>query len=122
MMRSGKSGFTLVEVMAAFFIVVVTIFAALDLFVQSKRYQSRAWDVAASSFAAAAILEQIKRTPYEQVVSMPKTAHPEYQSLYYSVEVSPAAFYDMKTVTVSVFYAFDGEEKNVSLSMEKFNR
>lgn len=122
MVKGSNRGFTLIEITIAFLIIVVAVFAALDLFVQSKRYQSRAWDINTASFAAAAVLEQIKRVPYEQVVSVPRSIHPEYPSFYYCVDVSPGVFENMKTVTVSVFYKSGGEEKRLSLSMEKLNR
>lgn len=120
--RRGDGGFTLIEVTAALLIVMVAIYAALDLFVHSRRYQAGAWNINTASFAAAAVLEQMKRASFEEVVDMPRSVHPEYPFYDYSVSVSPGVFENMKTVTVSVFYRSGGGEKKLSLMMEKFKR
>ncbi len=118
----GSGGFTLLEVLVAFMIFAFCMTAVLDLFFHGIRHQVQAWDETRASFAAAAILEQIKEMPYEALQNKPRSDYPGDSRLNYTVSVEPSAYRDMKTISVTVFYSLGGEEKSIKLMMEKLNR
>ncbi|MGB9826451.1 MAG: hypothetical protein ACPLRU_07240, partial [Desulfofundulus sp.] len=60
---------------------------------------------------------------YDRVVDQPKTPFDKASGYSYAVTVLPSSFgYDLKSVTVTVYYRERGREKTLSLSMEKGER
>lgn len=120
--KTGSGGFTLLEVLTAFLVFALCITAVLDLFFGGLRHQAQAWEEIRASFAAAAILEQVKEMPFESAASKSRAEYPGEPGLNYAVGVEPSARPDMKTISVTVYYDLAGEEKSVKLMMERLNR
>ncbi|GBF35401.1 hypothetical protein DCCM_4524 [Desulfocucumis palustris] len=120
--KTGSGGFTLLEVLTAFLVFTLCITAVLDLFFSGLRHQVQAWEETRASFAASAILEQVKEMPFESAESKARAEYSGEPGLNYAVDVGPSARPDMKTISVTVFYDLAGEEKSVKLMMERLNR
>ena len=118
----GCRGFTLVEMLVALLIAAVCFSVILNIMVHSKIHQGQAWEMTRASFAAAAVAEEIKGLSYADVTAVPRTPYPRDQSLEYAVAVGPAGYESMKTISVTVFYVWGGDEKSICLRMEKLNR
>jgi hypothetical protein len=70
--------------------------AVLDLFFYGVRHQVQAWEETRASFAAAAILEQVKEMPYESLESKSRSAYAGEPGLNYLIAVEQSARGDIK--------------------------
>lgn len=122
-MLNTQRGFTLVEVMVAVSITGIALVGLMSLFLHSRHFVTDSNHTLQAVHLAQGVLEELKARDYDDVVERPKTPFSEAPGYSYAVSVSPSSFgYDLKTVTVTVYYQERGQEKKLSLSMEKGKR
>lgn len=98
----------------------LTAAAFLNLFTFGARQAARSEQLLQAVSLAQARLEEIRNLSFSAVNEQPKTSCPENPAYAYAVEVAGSSLdCGLKTVTVTVFYQETGEEKSISLTMEK---
>ncbi|OIQ58216.1 hypothetical protein MOTE_21480 [Moorella thermoacetica] len=122
-MGRSESGFMLLEVMVAVLILGIVIAGVIDIFIRSNYQVTSSYLTLQAIHLAQARLEELKATTYENVSNVDKTPYPGKPGFSYSVQVSPSVLgYNLKTVTVTIYYIERGNEKSLSLTMEKGKR
>lgn len=120
---TGEKGFTLIEVIIAALVITIAVMGVLDLFVHAARFTTSSEQLVKAVNLGQGKLEELKYTNFDMVASQGQAQFAENPDFSYSVDVVPSAYgYDLKTVTVKVFYMDAGQDKTISLAMERAKR
>lgn len=118
-----EAGFSLLEVMLAVLLLGIVLVPMLNLFTTSGRISASSWSEATALNLAQAKLEEMKDTPFDDVVGQSGT-FPDNPDYNYTISVAPDGDDPslLKIVTVTVNYSEAGGTQSVSLTMEKSRR
>lgn len=110
------------EVLVAAVILAIALIPMIQMFSTGGRFNTGAGKVSAAMDLAQGKLEEIKETPFKDVVTVgTKQPFPApYDNYKYQLAVTESD--NRKTVTVSVYYQEYEVEKHVSLTMDKVKR
>ncbi|AQS58478.1 type IV pilus modification PilV family protein [Desulforamulus ferrireducens] len=120
-----RNGFTFIEVMISILILGIVLIPLIDVFARSNINSLDAEKSTTALYLSQSKLEQLINTPFSDIKSVNKQPYPGKDSYTYSVTVLETASdkgYQVKNITVVVYYHLGGVEKQVSLTMEKTNR
>ncbi|OIQ07684.1 hypothetical protein MOOR_27120 [Moorella thermoacetica] len=113
----------LLEVMVAVLILGIVTAGVIDIFIYSNYRVTSSYLTLQAVHLAQARLEELRAIAYEDVNNVDKIPYPGEPGFSYSVQVAPSALgYNLKTVTVTIYYIERGNEKSLSLTMEKGKR
>jgi type IV pilus assembly protein PilV len=112
--RGGDGGFTLVEIMIALFILVVAFLGIISTTAMVIKTNSFSKTMTTAATLAKDRMEVLKNTKYDNLIAGSDTVDSTYTRTWTVANNSPAT--DMKTITVSVVWTWQGTSHNVNLA------